>query len=369
MFALVLLPACATSPEETVDACADPAYTWDTWGAGFFASYCRSCHSAATPNRRGAPEGVDFDTEAQVRTWAAAIARSALDDSTMPIGGGVPAADLERLRAWLACGDGATEYAAPALVAELEASEVSDLAVQVLDAAPLTPFFLHDWLGALMLDLEGRHSGCPSRDVDATDPADWTMYWTGGCTGESVDLEGDLIVYVNLEDGEIRREDVWDLFSVTGRTLPGDEEIVAGGNTLYNWTVAEGQAEVNLFWGGRYHHPGDPGPLGTMLDAGITLLGNFHPEGGYYGSATGGLAAHDAAVDLRALTWVAGCGPSGTFAVRDPSTAWWTVALRDDCSGCGTLRFGDRDAGEVCLGAEVHERLHAELAAAFVEVP
>ena len=77
--------------------------TWQNWGAGFFAGYCRSCHSAGTPDRRGAPAGLDFDTAAQVSALRSAIEGSVLDEATMPYGGGVPPEELERLRVFLAC--------------------------------------------------------------------------------------------------------------------------------------------------------------------------------------------------------------------------------------------------------------------------
>jgi hypothetical protein len=88
------------------DSCGEAASftTWDNWGEGFFAGYCRTCHSAATADRRGAPAAVNFDSEAEVEAQLAAIERTVLDDGTMPVGGGVPDVELERLRAFLACG-------------------------------------------------------------------------------------------------------------------------------------------------------------------------------------------------------------------------------------------------------------------------
>jgi hypothetical protein len=85
--------------------CSEPEQllTWENWGAGFFAGYCRSCHSAATPDRRGAPASVDFDTSAQVSGLKGAIRSSVLDAGTMPYGGGVPPEELDRLRVFLDC--------------------------------------------------------------------------------------------------------------------------------------------------------------------------------------------------------------------------------------------------------------------------
>ena len=47
----------------------DASLPWARWGDGYFRTYCTSCHSAAAENRRGAPESVDFDSEAAVLGW------------------------------------------------------------------------------------------------------------------------------------------------------------------------------------------------------------------------------------------------------------------------------------------------------------
>lgn len=99
--ALLLLLAGCDHP--TADPCSDNGLTWDSFGAGFTATYCRTCHSSGTPDRRGAPDGVDFDNEAEAVSLASSIRRTVLDDGTMPIGGGIQPVDLARLDAWLAC--------------------------------------------------------------------------------------------------------------------------------------------------------------------------------------------------------------------------------------------------------------------------
>lgn len=68
-----LLLACAEPAAESADGGEEPLCTWDNWGAGYFGSYCLSCHSTGTPDRRGAPTRVDFDAESQVRSFATAL--------------------------------------------------------------------------------------------------------------------------------------------------------------------------------------------------------------------------------------------------------------------------------------------------------
>ena len=103
----LLLVACADTDTDTdgVDPCDDlPAVTWGNWAEGFFTTYCTSCHSGSTPDRRGAPEGMDFDTHEQVWGLRPAIRQAVLVDETMPLGGGMHDEDRELLGVWLDCG-------------------------------------------------------------------------------------------------------------------------------------------------------------------------------------------------------------------------------------------------------------------------
>ena len=88
-------------------ACAqdvDGAYpTWGTFGESFFLSYCRSCHSAETPQRFGAPDAINFDSEEEVMSQLAAVRRTVLTDQSMPKGGGVPEAERAELARYLDC--------------------------------------------------------------------------------------------------------------------------------------------------------------------------------------------------------------------------------------------------------------------------
>ncbi|MCP4804135.1 MAG: hypothetical protein GY913_20145 [Proteobacteria bacterium] len=80
-----------------------PDVTWDAWANGFFATYCRSCHSIDTPDRRSAPEGVDFDSPSDVRAFSDRVRARVIDDESMPVGGGVYPEDLVLLERYLDC--------------------------------------------------------------------------------------------------------------------------------------------------------------------------------------------------------------------------------------------------------------------------
>jgi len=115
MWLLVPLLACSAGdgPDTSLDtghggldtACAQAyAVTWQNWADGFFTTYCRACHSGSTTDRQGAPEGLDFDTLAQVRDQADAIESAVLVGERMPVGGGVVPDDLVLLQDFLDCG-------------------------------------------------------------------------------------------------------------------------------------------------------------------------------------------------------------------------------------------------------------------------
>ena len=101
-----LLLACGSAADRP-DSCADqPVVTWESFGHGFMTSYCVSCHSTYnTTNRYGAPENVNFDTEADTLHWKARIQQRVLEEQTMPLGGGVYPQDLYLLGVYLGCGE------------------------------------------------------------------------------------------------------------------------------------------------------------------------------------------------------------------------------------------------------------------------
>ena len=88
---------------DTGSSAADCLPTWDGWADGFFTTWCRSCHSADAPDRRGAPEGTDIDSEAQAIALRDRIRARVVEQGTMPMGGGVPEDEMRILEAWLSC--------------------------------------------------------------------------------------------------------------------------------------------------------------------------------------------------------------------------------------------------------------------------
>jgi hypothetical protein len=107
MWALLLL-ACTAGPNDsdsglrdTSECPTDPTLSWQSWGAGFFLTYCNRCHAQASEERHGAPPGVDFDTRELVQAQIPRIRARVLDQGDMPLGGGVSEDDLYLLERYL----------------------------------------------------------------------------------------------------------------------------------------------------------------------------------------------------------------------------------------------------------------------------
>lgn len=104
---LLLLFACASAEGDSGTCEVDPdgwRPTWTNEGQGLFRGWCASCHSAEAPQRFGAPEDAVFDTEADVLRQLSLIRTLTLGpDPTMPLGGGMPPDELDRLARYLDC--------------------------------------------------------------------------------------------------------------------------------------------------------------------------------------------------------------------------------------------------------------------------
>lgn len=113
---LAVLAACGTdavdhdpvTPPIDPLICETPTYlSYDNFGAGFSADWCRGCHSSAVPEggRQGAPLGVDFDDEADLAQWGERIKiRATGERPTMPPAGGPSVEERALLEEWIGCG-------------------------------------------------------------------------------------------------------------------------------------------------------------------------------------------------------------------------------------------------------------------------
>lgn len=101
------LGSCGGKDDDSADPCdREPPLSYENFGRGFMGVHCAGCHSSLNPagHRKGAPSGVDLDTQAGVLQWAYRTEARALGDAPdMPPGGGPSEAERERLAEWLQC--------------------------------------------------------------------------------------------------------------------------------------------------------------------------------------------------------------------------------------------------------------------------
>lgn len=105
MFWIVIWFSCGTDQIDSGDSACQTrsAYQWEYFGEPFFMTYCLSCHSVASPERFGAPEGINFDSYDDVAAQSALIRDSVLIRQSMPKGGGVSEDDRMALKIFLDC--------------------------------------------------------------------------------------------------------------------------------------------------------------------------------------------------------------------------------------------------------------------------
>lgn len=100
----LLLASCQTDKGDSAVTCdTTPQLTWQNFADGFTATYCRSCHSASSADRLGAPEAINFDTLDELVGFSEMVRSAVLDRESMPVGGGVYPEDLLQLQWYLDC--------------------------------------------------------------------------------------------------------------------------------------------------------------------------------------------------------------------------------------------------------------------------
>ena len=330
-------------PDSTA-ACDGP--TWEGFGEGFFRTWCRSCHSATTPDRRGAPEALDYDTYEQVVAGAETIRDAVLVRGSMPLGGGVHADDLDQLEAFLDCpttGDGdAADVGEWAPTPTLDAAGVQaaiDAAFPVGDVP--NPMDARD---RLVVWLEHSDFSCPVTHQLSTS-ASWDGCYAGGTGGYWF---SGLSVFDG--DAELHGVGAFSLQADFNWRDPDDNPFDAGGVANVE-RGDDGSATLQL--------------TGTWSDA--TATGWVEDFSGAWDATvehdtltwTGSIARGDAAIHLDVVVTEA-C-TDGVVGVRDVD-GWHTLELT---CGCGPWTFEGTSMGETCV--DLGDRLAPLVQATGVE--
>jgi uncharacterized membrane protein len=85
----------------------DSSLTYANFGEALLLDHCTGCHGEAVDvgDRAGAPVDVDLTTQTLVQEWLDRVyARSADDNTSMPVVDNMDPDDRVRLGDWLACG-------------------------------------------------------------------------------------------------------------------------------------------------------------------------------------------------------------------------------------------------------------------------
>ncbi|GEM_PF-2223752 len=325
---------------DTGDGCVDARdLSWESFGHGFFRTWCTSCHGEAAADRNGAPPGVDFDTEAQVETWVAAIRRTVIDDATMPKGGGVYDEDLALLDEYLRCGLGGGEEAGgspsspkAALTADEVGATIDTLfALGLPDATTVVETY--------MSMFRGRDSSCPGNDGYSL-PGNFRGCQTAGgwiyagvagldYLGSGSELSFDLWAdcWISDDDGAM-----W----------------IGAGDVEYNGTWADGEATWETELAGTFGYEASS----TAWIAEVPSM--VFSSAGRYGdgwemSWSGSFSSDNEAVYLDQVSWTSTCpAGEGRVLLRGEDAYWYVVDL-DACTGCGSVSFEGSQLGTTCV--------------------
>jgi hypothetical protein len=338
------------APEQ--DCTGVPQLSWDAWADGFFATYCRSCHARTAPDRHGAPEGVDFDTEADVEAWLQRVQVRTLDQGTMPLGGGVPDADLGALDAYLRCGLGADggsgvpDVDETLLEPEWDASALeAALGVALADGLPQVHEVRDVYLGFFVWG----DPICPGHDDYIDD------LWLYGCWSESFAFFSGVSEFVSSEDADADPATrAWSIFGDLLFLDPGHRAFDGGGDVWSELEVAaSGDAERWTRHLGTWAYAGDDGLLADGVSG---VLDQWHTRAAGQDTLRVDGSVQFSGNSLRfdelevGLSGACAGKATGALALRAPTGGWYRVDLGQTCGTCGPAVFEQRvELGEVCL--------------------
>jgi len=344
------------SPEETgedtsvcitCDApCESPlGVTWESYGQGFFQTYCNACHSSTTEARNGAPEGVDFDQASLAAAFEDRIRVRVLEEHTMPMGGGVPAEDLALLEDLLVClgqsEHGDSEGSNPEAEPQWSVEEVVEgMSAGLVHGLP-DPYSPRDaFLGMFV----GRDGQCPSDSgFNLSGSFNGCLSSTGYRFAGTSAYEGP----TTPQKGPFHL--IGDFYIIDSQ----DQWFRGGGELLVDRVTGPGVwpklVDASLL--GSWSYDGDNGWLGGSSTLAVWIRSESQHTSwtleldGSFGFGEHYLVFEDLLFDS------ADCGghPTGRLGVRGVDGSWYHLDFGEACTGCGEVWSGTTALGEGCL--------------------
>jgi len=352
-----------TSACVTCDSpCESPlGVTWESFGQGFFQTYCNACHSSTTEVRNGAPEGVDFDQASVTAAFEERIRVRVLEDSTMPVGGGVRAVDLVLLEDLLVC-LGQSEHSdsqdsSPDIQPEWSVEEVLNEVSEGLVHGLPDPYSPRDsFLGMFV----GRDGQCPSDSgFNLSGSFNGCLSSTGYRFAGTSAYQGP----TTPQKGPFHL--IGDFYIIDSQ----DQWYRGGGDLLVDRVTGPGTwpevVEASLL--GSWSYDADGGWLGGSSTLATWIRSESQPSrwtlelDGSFGYGEHHMVFEDLVFDSD------DCGghATGRLGVRGEDSRWYHLDFGEACTGCAEVTTGGMSLGEGCVdlrepGESLHDlmRLH-----------
>ena len=335
--------------------------TWESFGQGFFQTYCNACHSSTTEARNGAPAGVDFEQVGVAAAFEERIRVRVLEEATMPVGGGVPTEDLVLLEDLLVC-LGQVEQSDPADTSAATEPQwsVEDVLNEVSAALahglpdPYSP--RDSFLGMFV----GRDSQCPSDSgFNLSGSFNGCMASTGYRFAGTSAYEGP----TTPQKGPFHL--IGDFYIIDSQ----DQWFRGGGDLLVDRATSPGTwpevIDASLL--GSWSYDADGGWLGGNSTLATWIHSESEPSGwtleldGSFGYGEHYMVFEDLLFDSDDCEG----HPTGRLGVRGLDGQWYYLDFGEACSGCGEVWGVGALLGEGCLdirgpGESLHDlmRLH-----------
>jgi hypothetical protein len=229
---------------------------------------------------------------------------------------------------------------------ELDVSVVEERIRAGLDKGFPSPIRLRDLYGSFLSE---RESWCPHMENQGSDT--WHGVWFDDCsTLGGFSFWGTAVFFEFTEPN-------WSMEAMASyeMTDPQGYVFLGGGEYELDFVLDE---SWSFRVGGTFTYEPYGGWFAERGEASLFLTATFS-EGSMNAELDGGIGFDDIEFYFDGLIFDdAQCDglPQGVLMVRDSSTFWFSIPLKD-CSSCGDLIWNGEEKGEVCVGEELRSAL------------